>query len=70
MVRSAPHDDVVLTLSDGVLTLEQTPIDNTPPSVELDAAARLLLLWGRREPSAPIDLNAGGDEMITTLLGW
>jgi hypothetical protein len=25
---------------------------------------------GRREPSAPIDLNAGGDEMITTLLGW
>jgi Mycothiol maleylpyruvate isomerase N-terminal domain len=54
VVRSAPHDDVVLTLSDGVLTLEQTPIDNTPPSVELDAAARLPLLWvdaSRARPS-------------------
>jgi uncharacterized protein (TIGR03083 family) len=72
VIRSAPHDDVVLTISDGVFALESLPIDNGAPSLDLDPAARLLLLWGRREPGARVDVLAEGDERaaIAALLGW
>jgi hypothetical protein len=72
VLRSAPFDDVILTISDGVVALAEAPIDDAPPTVELDAAARLLLLWGRREPSAPVDLRAESAErrIVTALLGW
>jgi hypothetical protein len=72
MIRSAPFDDVILTISNGVVALAQAPIDDSPPSVELGAAARLLLLWGRREPSAPVDVCPESAErpLVTALLGW
>jgi uncharacterized protein (TIGR03083 family) len=70
IIRSAPHDDVVLTLDQGAVTLALAPISDAPPALELDAAARLLLLWGRREPSAPIDVYATGAtaEAVAVLL--
>jgi len=70
IIRSAPHDDVVLTVVAGAVTLALEPISDAPPALELDAAARLLLLWGRREPSAPIDVYATGRdaEIVSVLL--
>jgi uncharacterized protein (TIGR03083 family) len=72
VIRSAPHDDVVLSVDGGAVGMSTQPIDETEPDIELDAAARLLLLWGRREPSAPIDLHAGGDSamLLGSLFGW
>ena len=72
VLRSAPHDDVVVTLSGGVVALALVPIGDTAPTAELDPAARLLALWGRREPSAPIDVNATGAAAgaLTALFGW
>ena len=72
VIRSEPEPDVVLGVGEGRLTLESRPIDDTTASVELDAAARLLMLWGRRDPSAPIDLHATGAELrvVEALLGW
>ena len=59
VLRSAPDEDVVVTLTDHELTMALEPIGATPCDVSLDPAARLLILWGRREPSAPVDLEAG-----------
>jgi Mycothiol maleylpyruvate isomerase N-terminal domain len=72
ILRSAPHDDVVVTIADATLTLGLQPISETAPDVELDAAARLLLLWGRREASARIDLHATGPaaQVLGALFGW
>ena len=72
VIRSAPHDDVVLTVSGGAFAMSMQPAGDLAPDVELDPAARLLLLWGRREPSAPIDLHATGPtaRMLGTLFGW
>ena len=72
VIRSAPHDDVVVTVTGGTLAMSMQPIDETEADVELDAAARLLLLWGRREPSAPIDMHASGGtaESLEALFGW
>ncbi len=72
VIRSAPHDDVVLTVAGGAFTMSMQPIDDTASDVELDAAARLLLLWGRREPSAPIDVHASGPtaDLLATVFGW
>jgi hypothetical protein len=76
VLRSGPHDDVVLSLQDGALGLTLEPTGDTRPDVELDAAARLLLLlllllWGRRETSAPIELHAtdGARSILLALLG-
>jgi hypothetical protein len=70
VLRSAPHDDVVVTLSAGVVSLARQPIDATQPDVELEPAARLLLLWGRREPSARINVHArdAGRRVLEMLL--
>lgn len=72
ILRSAPADDVVVTFTDGVLSLALEPVGDTAPDVELEPAARLLLLWGRREPSAPVDLHASGPAaaMLEALFGW
>ena len=71
VLRSEPHDDVVLNLQDGALALTLEPMADTQPDVELDPAARLLLLWGRREPSAPIELHTtdGARSILLALLG-
>ena len=68
VIRSAPHDDLVVTLSAGAVSLAQQPIDATPADVELEPAARLLLLWGRREPSAPIDVHTGQGSRVLEML--
>ena len=60
VVRSEPHDDLVITVADGVPTLTLEPITDAPAHLVLSPAARLLFLWGRREPSAAITLNATG----------
>ena len=72
VIRSEPEDDVVMTVGPDTLRLTMRPIDGTPPGVELDAAARLLLLWGRREPSAPIDVYATGAAAVVleSMFGW
>jgi uncharacterized protein (TIGR03083 family) len=72
ILRSAPADDVVITLADSTVTLAMQPVGDRRPDVELDPAARLLLLWGRRDPSAPVDVRATGlaAEVVASLLGW
>ena len=72
IIRSAPDDDLVVTITDSETALSLQPISDVAPDVELDAAARLLLLWGRREPSAPVDVYAAGRaaEALETLFGW
>jgi hypothetical protein len=72
VLRSAPHDDVVITVTDGTLGMTLEPISDTAPAAELEAATRLLALWGRREPSAPVDVCADGEHrgMLETLFGW
>jgi uncharacterized protein (TIGR03083 family) len=72
VVRSAPHDDVVLTVANGSVSMTLEPPDNVAPVVELEPAARLLLLWGRREPSAPVDVHASGEsrDLLNSLFAW
>ena len=72
IIRSAPDDDLVVTITNGSISLALQPIRDVAPDVELDAAARLLLLWGRREPGAPVDVHAAGPaaEVLGTLFGW
>jgi hypothetical protein len=72
VLRSEPHDDVIVTLEAGSVSMECVPLDASKPDVELDPSARLLLLWGRREPTAPIDLHATGAERacFEQLFGW
>jgi hypothetical protein len=63
---------VVVSIENGAVSMQLTPVDDAAATLELEPAARLLLLWGRREPSAPIDLNVAGDERSTleALFGW
>ena len=62
---------VVVSIAGGALSMTLEPIGETRADVELDPAARLLLLWGRREPSAPIDVHVQGDArpMLDALMG-
>ena len=72
VLRSAPHDDVIVKLEAGVVSMTMASIDDSEPDIELDAPARLLLLWGRREPSAPVDVNISGHQraLAESLFGW
>lgn len=47
-LRSGGGDDVRLAVAGGEYLLELVPLAGGEPAVEADAAARLLLLWGRR----------------------
>jgi uncharacterized protein (TIGR03083 family) len=71
VLRSEPQDDVVITVSGGAVSMVLESPRAHLPDVELDPAARLLVLWGRREPSAPVTLHASGDErtLANLLLG-
>ena len=74
-LRSEPHDDVVACLSGGSLTVRSEPPGDTRVDARLDPAARLLALWGRREPSAPIHLEGGASnknnrDALWCLFGW
>jgi hypothetical protein len=72
VLRSAPHEDVVVTLTDHACTMTLEPLGDAPCDIALDPAARLLLLWGRREPSAPADINADGERraLLEKLFAW
>ncbi len=70
-LRSEPHDDVVVSLSGGSLAVRSEPPGAGRVDARLDPAARLLALWGRREPSAPIHLEEGADrDALRCLFGW
>ncbi len=62
IVRSHPHDDLVVTMRAGVAILGLEPMSDAPAHLLLEPAARLLFLWGRREPSAPMLMHASGPE--------
>ena len=70
-LRSEPHDDVVVSLSGGSLDVHSESPGDRQVDARLDPAARLLALWGRREPSAPIYLEGGaGRDALWCLFGW
>lgn len=60
VLRSRPHDDVVVELRPGSVDVALVAPSDAPADLECDPAQRLLLLWGRREPSAPVHLHAVG----------
>lgn len=72
ILRSDPQDDVVVTVAGGSVSMTLEPPSASAADVELEPAARLLLLWGRREPSAPINLNPSGERrmLLNSLFGW
>lgn len=70
-LRSEPHHDVVVSLSGDSLAIRSEPPGDAQVDARLDPAARLLALWGRREPSAPIHLGRGGTrDALWCLFGW
>ena len=70
-LRSEPHDDVVVSYSGGSLAVRSEPPGDGRVDARLDPAARLLALWGRREPSAPIYLERGANrDALWCLFGW
>ena len=74
-LRSEPHDDVVVSHSGGSLAVRSEPPGDGRVDARLDPAARLLALWGRREPSAPIHLERGASnknnrDALWCLFGW
>lgn len=71
VLRSDPQEDVVVVLSGGTLAVHSEPVADRPVDAHLDPATRLLALWGRREPSATIQLEKGANRgALWCLLGW
>ncbi len=71
VIRSGFHDDVIISLSCGVLEVHMEIQTDRYIDVELDAASRLLSLWGRHEPSAPVLLGKRTDRaLLGALFGW
>lgn len=71
VLRSEPDDDVTISLEDGVLCVGSQPRTDCPVDAHLASAARLLALWGRREPSAAIRLGKGANQTaLQCLFGW
>jgi uncharacterized protein (TIGR03083 family) len=60
VLRSAPADDLVVTATGSTVTLALEAATDDPPTLEIDAADRLLLLWGRR-PTGADRWRARGD---------
>jgi hypothetical protein len=60
VIRSAPADELIVEIRDGSLTATWAAPGTQPADVECDPAQRLLLLWGRYEPSSPIRIHATG----------
>lgn len=63
VVRSAPDDDLVLDVADGSLRASWA-LPAGPADVECEPAQRLLLLWGRHEPSSPLTIDASEDSCV------
>jgi uncharacterized protein (TIGR03083 family) len=71
VLRSSDADDVVLERVDDALSISVQPNDGSEPAaVELDAAARLLLLWGRREPGAAVHVVDDLARDVVSVLWW
>lgn len=71
VLRSEPDDDVTISLTDGVLSVRSEAPTDRPVDVHLASAARLLALWGRREPSAAMQLGPESDRVaLHCLFGW
>jgi hypothetical protein len=71
VLRSEPDDDVIIALEDGVFSVCSLPLTDRPVDAYLASAARLLVLWGRREPSAAIQLGKGPTQsVLQCLFGW
>jgi hypothetical protein len=71
VLRSDPGDDVTISLHHGVLSVASQPLTDRPVDAHLEPAARLLALWGRREPSAAIQLGRGANQLaLQCLFGW
>jgi hypothetical protein len=71
VLRSESQDDVTITLKDGGMSVRsESPVDREVDA-QLDASARLLALWGRREPSAPTELGTtANQDVLRCLFGW
>jgi hypothetical protein len=71
VVRSQPDDDVIISSTDGVLSVRSEALTDRQADAHLASAARLLALWGRREPSAPIQLEGRSTKTaLWPLFGW
>jgi len=71
LLRSEPDNDVTISLEDGVLCVGTQLLTDRPVDALLARAARLLALWGRREPSAAIQLGRGANQTaLQCLFGW
>jgi hypothetical protein len=70
VLRSPGADDVVLERIGDDLTITCRPQDERAADVELDAAARLLSLWGRREPRAAVDVRDDVARGVVSALWW
>ena len=69
VLRSAPHEDVVLIRGAESMELVRQSVTSATPDVEMEPAQRLLMLWGRREPSSPIDAHTmAGRQLVQSLL--
>lgn len=60
VLRSEPDDDIVISMLNGSYNVALAPAADDVADLELDAAQRLLVMWGRRDPSSPIQLHAVG----------
>jgi hypothetical protein len=71
VLRSEPNDDVVVSLSSRTLAVRSEPVVDRPVDAHLESAARLLALWGRREPSSVIQLEERANrDALWCLFGW
>jgi uncharacterized protein (TIGR03083 family) len=66
-VRSADADDLLVTAADDAVTISLVPPTDEAPTFEVDAADRLLLLWGRR-PAGAIGTMVEGDAAQRSLV--
>ncbi len=71
VLRSEPHDDVIVSRANGVLEVRTESVEGRRVDAYLEPVTRLLALWGRREPSAAIDLGKGANrDALWSLFGW
>ena len=71
VLRSEPHDDVIVSRANGVLEVRTESVEDRRVDAYLEPATRLLALWGRREPSAAIHLGKGANrDALWSLFGW
>ena len=69
VLRGAPHADIVFVCGTRSIDVVRQSITPATPDIEVEPAQRLLMLWGRREPSSPIDAHTtAGHRLVRSLL--